>query len=518
MLVLLLAAAVKDVPAPLRTGCSADAPTVTILPAGAPVTIRYSISGDSEPCYKVSVQVDGKTLEGSLPASAVTGLEDFDQARHKAVWLDTAAVVETIRASTALPSLRAGGRTGLAQQAVDLISSSRPQKALEILEPELRSHRDANLLALAGVAAWRSDDSTQALEYWRASLVIAPSPDVERLYRQVEREAKGDQSTERLYGLRVLLRYESSVVPIETARQITAVLDQEFSSISQQLGCSAQERVIAIVQSRDAYRKTTDSAEWSAGQFDGKIRVPVFDPKVLDKTMLRSLEHETTHACLTMLGHWPAWLQEGIAQKLSGDTLSAAQTKRIGELVQQGKLPHLSNLRQGLVASGRRARSGCVCSIARRSGVAVEGFGRRGYSEFAAESRAAAAGDSGVGSEAGVVNPMFKNALLIAVVCLAIGIGIGCAQDSFLRRSAPSFFMVVPSIAGAAVPLIEGVITAVIGVLLYWLLQSNLTLSLLACSATIAVLAGAVTTLLVEPRLGISGVFYLDATKRDLHL
>ena len=88
---------------------------------------------------------------------------------------------------------------------------------------------------------------------------------MEKLYRQVERESKGDQSTERLYGLRVLLRYESSTVPTETARQMTTVLDQEFIRISQQLGCSAEERVIAIVQSRDAYRKSTDAAEWSGG-------------------------------------------------------------------------------------------------------------------------------------------------------------------------------------------------------------------------------------------------------------
>jgi hypothetical protein len=344
LLVFLLAAAVKDGPTPLRNGCSPDAATVASLPSGASVTIRYSISGESQPCYKVSAEVDGKAWEGYLPASAIGGLEDFDQARHQAVWLDTATVVNTIRASAALPSLQ--GASGVAQQAADLISSSRPQKALALLEPELKTHRDPNLLALAGVAAWRSDNSQQALEYWRAALDIAPNQEVERLYRQVEREAKGDQSNDRLYGLRVLLRYEGSAVPAETARQMTAVLDQEFTRISQELGCSAEERVIAIVQSRDAYRKSTDSAEWSGGQFDGKIRVPVFDPQVLDRSMLRALAHETAHACLTMLGHWPAWLQEGIAQKLSGDSLSAAQMKKITGLVQQGKLPRLSNLKQ----------------------------------------------------------------------------------------------------------------------------------------------------------------------------
>jgi len=348
LLVLLLSAAVKDGPTPLRSGCSPDARVLASLPSGVPVTIRYSINSETGPCYKVSVEMDGKTLEGSLPASAVSETEDFDQARRQAVWMDTPLIVDTIRASAALPSLHASasGASGIAQKAADLIGSSRPQKALELLQPELTAHRDPGLLALAGIAAWRSDDSRLALEYLRASLDIVPSPEVEKFYRQVEREAKGDQSTDRLYGLRVLLRYESSAVPTETARQMTTVLDQEFIRISQQLGCSADERVIAIVQSRDAYRKSTDSAEWSGGQFDGQIRVPVFDPKVVDRGMLRALAHETTHACLTMLGRWPAWLQEGIAQKLSGDSLSAAQMKKVGDWVREGKLPRLSNLKQ----------------------------------------------------------------------------------------------------------------------------------------------------------------------------
>jgi hypothetical protein len=352
-LFLLAAATVKEDgkggPTLLRSGCAADASGLTALPTGAPVTIRYSISGESQPCYKVSVDVAGKTLEGYLPSSAIAGLEDFDQARRQAVWLDAATVVESIRSSAALPSLRGGtprGADAVAQQAVNLIDASRPQKALELLQPQLKIHRDATLLALAGVAAWRSDDARLALEYLQASLDMAPIPEVEKLYRQVERETNSDQSGDRLYGMRVLLRYEGSAIPAETARQMTAILDQEFTRISQELGCRAEERVIAIVQSKDAYRKSTDTAEWNGGQFDGKIRVPMFDPRVVDATLLRSLAHETAHACLTMLGHWPSWLQEGIAQKLSGDTLSAAQMKKLADLASQGKLPRLSNLKQ----------------------------------------------------------------------------------------------------------------------------------------------------------------------------
>ena len=249
------------------------------------------------------------------------------------------------------PCERARGVTeqtvAVAQKASDLISSSRPQKALELLEPELKTHRDPGLLALAGVAAWRSDDSRLALEYWRASLDIAPSPEVEKLYRQVERESKNDQSTERLYGLRVLLRYESSIVPTETARQMTTVLDQEFIRISQHAGLQrrrARHRHCAEPRCVPQVHRLGGMVRGAVRRQDSRAGVrPEGSGSRACSVRWRM---RPTHACLTMLGHWPAWLQEGIAQKLSGDSLSPAQMKKITSWVHEGKLPRLSNLRQ----------------------------------------------------------------------------------------------------------------------------------------------------------------------------
>src|SRR6185369_16932074 len=106
---------------------------------------------------------------------------------------------------------------------------------------------------------------------------------------------------------------------VNSAREMLATLDQEFFRISGQLGCKAEEKIVAIAQSRSAYRKTTDAAEWNGGQFDGRIRVPVYDGQAMDASMRRALAHETTHACLSMLGKWPSWFHEGLAQRLSGD-------------------------------------------------------------------------------------------------------------------------------------------------------------------------------------------------------
>ncbi|HLX45542.1 MAG TPA: hypothetical protein VKR43_18985 [Bryobacteraceae bacterium] len=351
LLLLFLALSIKDDRTPLRSGCDAESDVVATLAASAPVTIRFAMSGESVPCYKVSVQLADKTVEGYLPATAINGLEEFDNARKSAAWLETAQetkqVVSAIRSSAQLPALALSVTgQGAIGEASRLIETSQPARALEILQPELRKKQNPSLLALAGVAAWRADDSKLALEYWKTALDMQPNPDLERIYHRVERETKGDQSGEKLIGMRVALRYDGVAVPVDTARQMLGALDDEYARISAELGCNAQERLVAIVQTRDAYRKSTDAAEWSAGQYDGRIRVPVLEGQGMDASMRRTLAHETTHACLSMLGRWPAWLQEGLAQKLSGDTLPPAMRQKIAELMQGKQLPRLENLGQ----------------------------------------------------------------------------------------------------------------------------------------------------------------------------
>ena len=146
--------------------------------------------------------------------------------------------------------------------------------------------------------------------------------------------------------MRVTLRYDRATVPVETARLMVAQVDSTFAQVSAQLGCTADEKIMTIVQSRDAYRKATDAAEWNGGQYDGRIRVPVMSGQSMDASMQRVLAHETTHACLTMLGEWPVWLQEGLAQKLSGEALPPAVRKKLATMATEGKLPRLENLRQ----------------------------------------------------------------------------------------------------------------------------------------------------------------------------
>jgi hypothetical protein len=351
LVTLLLAISVRDDQAPLRSGCDASSPVVRTLPAGTDLTIRFALA--SEGCYKVAATVDGKKVEGYLSTNAIAGLGTFEQARREAAWISTAEVLQVVQKPRAAPtelklSSNDSSVSSLMSQAAGLIEASQPGKALSLLEPIVQKRRDPSLLAMAGVAAWRADQSKRALEYWRGSLDINPDADLEALYRRVEKEAANDQSTERMYGNRVLLRYDTGVVSPETARQMGTVVDETFARVSAQLGCTAEERIVAIVQSREAYRKATDAAEWSGGLYDGRIRLPLLtqDREAIDRQTIRALAHETTHACLTMLGRWPAWLQEGMAQKLSGDTLSPSTRAQLLQLARDNRLPRLSQLGQ----------------------------------------------------------------------------------------------------------------------------------------------------------------------------
>jgi hypothetical protein len=358
-LALFLAVTVKQDQAPLRAGCADDSALVASLAAGTPLTLRYAMAGESVPCYKVAAEANGKHFEGYLPASAIDGLNSFEQGRRDASWVSTTDALNAARSAKPMAELTASAtntsRNGnapdratriLMAQASALIEGNQPGKALALLEPEVKKHNNPMLLAIAGVAAWRADDGRHALEYWHESLEMEPNPGIEKLYKQVKREQTNDQSAEKLYGVRVTLRYDRATVPAETARLMVAQVDGTFAQVSAQLGCTADEKIMTIVQSRDAYRKATDAAEWNGGQYDGRIRVPVMNGQSMDASMQRTLAHETTHACLTMLGEWPVWLQEGLAQKLSGEVLAPAVRKKLATMAAEGKLPRLENLRQ----------------------------------------------------------------------------------------------------------------------------------------------------------------------------
>jgi hypothetical protein len=345
LLLYLFAVTVKQDQAALRAGCGDSEPVVGRLAAGTAVEIRFAIA-DGSGCYKVQAG----EMVGYAAGRDLAGLDDFDRQRRAG-----GSVSETAAASPAPVPLPALPKS-IAVHATDpqlarasqLIDANQPREALDLLAPELGEHKpNPDALMLAGLAAYKSDDLHGALDYWQQSLTEKPNPQLEAWYEQVERERKADGSGEKLYGYRFRLRYEGTSVPADVARAMLPVLDDEFTRVSAELGCPANDRIPVIVQSREAYLRTTGAAEWSGGQYDGRIHVALVEGNAIGPGTRRVFAHEIVHACLANLGQWPSWLHEGLAQKLSGDVLSDTSRAELNGLIEQHAVPKLENLADG---------------------------------------------------------------------------------------------------------------------------------------------------------------------------
>jgi hypothetical protein len=333
--------------AAMRPSCDASETAVATVPAGTAVEIRFSVS-DGSNCYKIAANVEGKTIVGYVNGSALSDTNAFDKQRQGGVSLDSSRQEGSFPAPVETKAAISGIRVDPRQSAiVELLNSHEPGRALERAEVLLKiKPRDPNLLALASVAAYQNDDIRRALEYCKDELSLGGDNGLTGFCGKVDRESKADRSGEKLYGLRVALRYEGEALPADVARNMIAVLDEELIRVSEQLGCQTKERIAAIVQSRESYLRTTNAAEWSGGLYDGRIHVSLSEGEKLGPATHRALAHEIVHACLANIGSFPAWLHEGLAQKLSGDALSSGARQQLRSVIGSGAVPKLENISQ----------------------------------------------------------------------------------------------------------------------------------------------------------------------------
>jgi hypothetical protein len=320
---LLLAAGptVRPAGAVLRAGCAADGEERGRLAGGARVVILYAFSGEAGACFKVRAG----DVEGFLFSDEIEGLEEYRSGLRAA---SDRELPQMIRAE--VTRLRAASEGRPAElNVVQLLETSRPREALKVIEERLlpaaraAGIRDANLLAVAGLAAFQSDQPRRAAEYWAESLELRPDPAVERLYAKVRGELKSDTSRERVSSQRFDLRYDGGAVNSASASELLDGLNEEAERLRLALGCAFDEKITAIVQELDAYRATTGAEEWSGGQFDGRIRVVLDGGRVTRRTRA-ALAHELVHACLARHGRFERWFHEGMAQRHSGERPGAA--------------------------------------------------------------------------------------------------------------------------------------------------------------------------------------------------
>jgi tetratricopeptide (TPR) repeat protein len=200
---------------------------------------------------------------------------------------------------------------------------ARLQRALE-LDPRLTPAS-----RLLGHIAYQQGDVDLAVKTYEKALKYAPGDAQLRSELDAWRQdaAVHQRFEERRYDrFRVMFegRAEESL-----AAQATAVLDSAFWRIGEKLGEYPPDTVVAILYTEKQFRDITRAPEWSGGQYDGRIRIPVDGAAQKPDLFARVLTHELSHAIVAGIAPRgvPAWVQEGLAQYFEGIDPQAARRR-----------------------------------------------------------------------------------------------------------------------------------------------------------------------------------------------
>jgi hypothetical protein len=115
----------------------------------------------------------------------------------------------------------------------------------------------------------------------------------------------------------------------QLATRATTVLTAAFWRIGKGLGQYPSNSISVVLYTQKQFRDITRAPDWSAGLYDGRIRIPVRGAEQNLASFDRVLTHELTHAMIANVAPRgvPTWLHEGLAQHFEQADAAAAERR-----------------------------------------------------------------------------------------------------------------------------------------------------------------------------------------------
>lgn len=213
--------------------------------------------------------------------------------------------------------------------------------AVESLEglrdlPDVRGRLKNLYVRLAGERL-NKGERDGAIESLEKGLLIDPNdnPLKERLSKlRAEHDFEGKMGSRG--GSRFLVRYEGGENAV-AGHLIGLLLEEAYLKVGSDLAFYPEDRIEALLYTRETFRDVTRSPAWAGAIYDGRIKVPAGG--LTDKTseLEKVVFHEYTHALVHRIskGRAPTWLNEGIAQYEEGKS-SGAHAREISEALSSG--------------------------------------------------------------------------------------------------------------------------------------------------------------------------------------
>lgn len=326
----------------------------------------------------------------ALPPSAIAPQPLADDAgaggsthllNNEAVELNAAgrfsAAAERLRAALAEapaePALRRNLRTVLQNWAVAELNADQPANAVPLLEEALAIDEDVLVLGALGIAHVRQGDYRRGRELLEratadgggdaASLTAlatayrqlgereaavealhrardagARGPDFDAMVGRAERELDTEWDFDETRSAHFTIGFAGEHDSVAAADLVAPGLERAYFHVGSKLDLYPGERVPVVLYASEDFHDVTQTPSWSAGVYDGRIKLPVGGLMASDDDVLeRTLRHEYGHVLVHELsrGRAPVWLNEGVAiwaeEERDGDRVEWAEGTVAGQ-------------------------------------------------------------------------------------------------------------------------------------------------------------------------------------------
>ncbi|HEY6128078.1 MAG TPA: hypothetical protein VIW23_07840 [Candidatus Acidoferrum sp.] len=206
------------------------------------------------------------------------------------------------------------------------------------------SPQSAQLAALSGWAHYRLNQLDAAIDDFRLAQRMRPDANVARLLERATSDKEAESDFREGESQHFVVRYHGGASRA-LASDVTRTLEEQFEELRNQFRYTPPEPIGVILYTQEAFRDVTGVPSWAGVVNDGRIRVPVQGMETVSEPLARSLKHELTHSFVFQKtsGRCPTWLQEGIAQWISGRRSSNAAALLVS-MYQDGKEKSLRHM------------------------------------------------------------------------------------------------------------------------------------------------------------------------------
>ncbi len=225
---------------------------------------------------------------------------------------------EAIRIDSANGQFRTNLSNVYLNQAYQAHQRYQTNEALAVLDQAVALMPDlAQAYALRGEIEYGRQRLKEAKAAWQRSLELDPEqPDLEKRLTQVTEELPVESKFERLSQAYFDLRYEEGLDQ-PAGFDVRDALLEARREVGSDFAYWPKHKIVVLIYSAESFRKLRqETPDWVAGQFDGKIRVPLPGTQLDSATVKQIIFHEYTHALVYDLAgvSCPIWLNEGLAE------------------------------------------------------------------------------------------------------------------------------------------------------------------------------------------------------------